>query len=131
MLPRRADNRWLVFPHAAVLAGDGSFAILANQYEQGPPTVGLFSAAGDPISSIPLPGLSRWSIEMAYNGPRVAVAAQEGLFFFDRSGAALYRCDNPPPARRDSTDEPYLLDDGRTLALFDGQKPVLYRYQLP
>jgi sugar lactone lactonase YvrE len=130
-LPRRADNCWLASPHVAALAADGSFAILTDQYEQGPPTINLFSAAGDPIRTIPLPGLTRWSIEMAYCGSRVAVAAQEGLFFFDRSGAALYRSDNPLPPRRDSTDEPHLLDDGKTLALFDGKNPVLYRYQLP
>jgi hypothetical protein len=68
---------------------------------------------------------------MAYDGQRIAVAAEQGLFFFDRSGTALYRCDSPLPPRRDSVQEPYFLDGGRTLALFDGRNPVLYRYQLP
>ncbi len=131
-LPRRTpDNHWLTSPHIAAVANDGSFAILADQYEEGPPTINLFSATGDPICSIPLPGLTRWSLNMAYNGLKVAVVAPEGLFFFDRAGVALYRCESPLPPRRDSIDDPYLLDDGKTLALFDGTKPVLYRYQLP
>jgi sugar lactone lactonase YvrE len=130
-LSRRADNHWLASPHVATVANDGSFAILADQYEQGPPTINLFSAEGDPICTVPLPGLTGWSIGMAYDGAKVAVVAKEGLFFFDRAGVALYRCDNPLPPRRDRVDDPHLLDDGKTLALFDGQKPVLYRYQLP
>ena len=116
---------------SASVAADGSFAILANEYEQGPPTVSLFTADGDPICTIPLPGLTRCSIQMAYAGQRVVVAAQECLFFFDRSGAALCRSDLPLPPHRDSSYCPYLLDGGRTLALIDGTNPRLYRYQLP
>jgi hypothetical protein len=130
-LARRPDHCWMAGLMSASVAADGSFAILANEYEQGPPTVNLFTADGDPICTIPLPGLTRWSIEMAYAGQRVVVAAQEGLFFFDRSGAALCRSDLPLPPRRNLSYSPYLLDEGRTLALIDGTNPRLYRYQLP
>jgi hypothetical protein len=125
----RPDGRQLSRVESASVAADGSFAILASEYEQGA-TVNVFAAAGDPICTIPLPGLIG-VIEFAYDGRRIVVAAEQGLFFFDRSGEALYRCDPPLPPRSDSIHVPYLLADGRTAALFDGRTPVLYRYQLP
>jgi hypothetical protein len=126
----RPDGRRLSGVEFASVAPDGSFAILATQYEQGGETLNVFTADGDPICTIPLPGLIG-VIEMAYDGHRIVVAAEQGLFFFDRSGTALYRCESPLSLRHDSVQEPYLLEDGRRLALFDGRKPVLYRYQLP
>jgi hypothetical protein len=125
----RPDGRQLSRVESASVAADGSFAILASEYEQGE-TVNVFAAAGDPICTIPLPGLIG-VIEFAYDGRRIVVATEQGLFFFDRSGEALYRCDPPLPSRPDSIYFPYLLADGRTVALFDGRAPVLYRYQLP
>jgi hypothetical protein len=126
----RPDGHRLSGVESACVATDGSFAILANQYEKGGETINVFTADGDPIGTIPLRGLMG-VIEMAYDGQRIAVAAEQGLFFFDRSGTALYRCDSPVPPLRDSVQVPYFLDVGRTLALFDGRNPVLYRYQLP
>jgi hypothetical protein len=130
-LPRRPDHGWLTGLQSAAIAPTGSFAILANQYEQGPPTVNVFKANGDPACTIPLPGLTRWSIEIDYRGSRIIVASQEGLFLFERTGRALYRCGCPLPRRPNLSYCPCLLDEGRTLAFVDGTNSVLYRYSLP
>jgi hypothetical protein len=125
----RPDGRRVSGVEFASVAPDGSFAILATQYDRGE-TLNVFTAGGDPICTIPLPGLIG-VIEIAYDGQRIVVVAPQGLFFFDRLGKPLYRCDSPVTPRPDSVQEPYLLDGGRTLALFNGRNPVLYRYQLP
>ena len=68
---------------------------------------------------------------IAYNGKRLVIAGDNALLIFDGSGKLVARCDPPLKVPQGMFYYPYLLPGGRELALFDGKRPVLHRYELP
>lgn len=131
---RRPDGNWLAWISEVVFAADGSMAILADthgDHGNGRHAVCLYRPSGDPICTIVLPKDADILTQIAYNGRRVVVTNDNGLLIYDGSGRALQRSAYASKPDRKMYYHPYLLQGGRTLALFDGKSPVLYRYELP
>jgi hypothetical protein len=92
--------------------------------------VNLYTPSGDPICTIGIPEVTDLLAQIAYDGRRVVIASEEGLFIFGLAGP-LQRSARPLKARSGGFYYPYILNGGRELAIFDGKSPVLERYELP
>jgi hypothetical protein len=128
---RRPDGNWLEHPWAIALAPDGSLAILALPSRGRNVSANLYKASGEPIHTILLPEAVGSFPRIAYNGKRLVIAGDKALLIFDSSGTLVARCDLPIKVPDGMYYYPYLLPGGRELALFDGKRPVLHRFELP
>ena len=129
-IDRRPDGNWLEQPQAIALAPDGFFAIwpagranaayrpistrrAARRSTQSPcpRTLDRFRGSPTTASGWSSPATTRFSSSTAQaSWLRVAIILKvpQGMFYY-----------------------PYFLPGGRELALFDGKRPVLHRYELP
>jgi hypothetical protein len=130
-IDRRPDGNWLELAQAVALAPDGSFAILAGRTRERSVSANLYKASGEPIHTILLPEAVGPFPRIAYDGKHLVVAGDSVLLIFDGSGKSVARCDPPLKVPDGMFYYPYLLPGGRELALFDGKRPVLHRYELP
>jgi hypothetical protein len=133
-IERGADDNWLVGPHAASFAPDGSFAILAvtsRNFRDGPVTINLYTAKGDPVRTITLPGPDRWSYpSFAYDGKRLAVVGDEVVLILNADGQVEGRFTLGAGATKGSFGTPFLDASGRQLMVFDHEKTI-HRFALP
>ena len=129
-ITRRADEFWLISPHNASVAADGSIAVISPDQHlfDDSVAVSLYSARGEPIRTFRLPPPIRWSYpRIAYDGKHVAVAGEKAIALFDVSGKALGQF--APPREQEALWTPFLSPDQRTLLLFDGIR-TLHRFEL-
>jgi hypothetical protein len=129
-IDRRPDGNWLEQPWAIAFAPDGSMAIVAHGTHAAGTSVNLYKADGEPIRTIVLPDVVRRYPRIAYDGNRLVVV-DRALVIFDAAGRPIAQCDPPLKVPQGRWYYPYLLPGGRELALFDGKRPVLHRYELP
>jgi hypothetical protein len=130
-IQRRSDHRWLQSPQAVAVAPDGSLAILARRLIGMETTINLYRANGDAVCMIRLPESAGGFPKFAYNGRRLVVAGDNRLLIYDAAGKLL--SSGPPPLEIPDGLFYYslILPDGRELALYDGKKPVLHRFDMP
>ena len=86
-IKRRPDGNWLVGPHHASVAPDGSFAIVT--YFQTPVTVNIYKADGEPVRTVTMPPSLGSIPNIAYNSKRLVAAGSGYLVIFDSSGSPI------------------------------------------
>lgn len=130
-IERTAANHWLRTLHQAAVAPDGSLALTESEDANGPVTIHLFTAEGDPLRSFEVPeGMGRWA-PFAYDGARLAVvvSVRNGpatVLLLDEQGAPVGRF---RPEEKSPSWQPFFAAEGRELWLFDGGRRV-ERYAL-
>jgi hypothetical protein len=136
-IDRGPDGHWLQDVETIAFAPDGSMAVLdaardpLTKVYRADVSANLYTAHGDPMCTIRLSQFFSEVPRIAYDGRRLIVAGDAGVLLFDSSGALQGWCDKPPQFAALNYYDPYLLPGGRVLALFDGEQPVLHRYELP
>jgi hypothetical protein len=129
---RRPDRGWLDHPQSLEFAPDGSLAIVANRWEAREATVNLYKPNGGPIRTIRLPEAAGKFPRVAYNGRRLLVAGDAIFLIYDGTGRQLLKCEPSPKFTKGGQYYyPYLLPGDKDFAIFDGEEPVLHRYELP
>jgi sugar lactone lactonase YvrE len=128
---RRPDRGWLDHPQSVEFAADGSLAIVANRWQARDATVNLYKPNGDPICTIRLPESAGRFPRVAYDGRRLLVAGDEVFLIYDSTGRQILECAPPIKIAQGQYYYPYLVPGGKELALFDGEEPVLHRFELP
>jgi sugar lactone lactonase YvrE len=128
---RRPDRGWLDHPQSLEFAADGSLAIVADRSRTRKATVNLYKPNGDPIRTIRLPESAGRFPRVAYDGRRLLVAGDEIFLIYDSTGRQLLECEPPIKVAQGQYYYPYLLPGGKELALFDGEDPVLHRFDFP
>lgn len=105
---RRADGRWLEYPDTVAHAPDGSAAILSRSQSNELFAV-ICDPGGTPRVDVPLPSAWRWGARLLFDGDRLFVRWEHGLFRFARNGTPEGWWSLPEGARWDG---PFL--DGQT-----------------
>jgi hypothetical protein len=122
-ISRRADGNWLVNPHNAAFAWDGSFAIATNS------SVTTYDRSGTPEKTIDLPSEISFP-NVAFDGKKLAIGCYENLLYCSVENGECFRL-VPSPATGQSIDlHPYFTHQGELL-VFDGSSKKIYRYAIP
>jgi hypothetical protein len=69
--------------------------------------------------------------QIAWSGDRLVAAGFECLMIFDSSGAAIRKISSPFKDDKSAHPQPYIVNGGRDLLLFDGKHKTLHRYEMP
>ncbi len=130
-IERRADRKWLDHPHAAAIASDGTFAIIADpsSWSSGDgESVTFFTAGGEPVRTVELPGMRFARIALC--GRHACIMDENTLTLID-SGTGECRQFTVPGDHKQSWLYPYASPDGKEVWLLDGDAKTLERYALP
>lgn len=132
-IERRADGRWLAYPHEAAVARDGSFAIVAVPAPSalrpaGPPSVTFFSVRGAPTRTVDLPGMAYPGI--AFDGKTGLIVSAETLLLVDAASGRA-RSFPIPGGKKPSGWVPYASTTKKEAWLLDVEAKALHRYSLP
>jgi hypothetical protein len=122
-IERCPDRKWLEHPRRASVAPDGSLAVIARG------AVNLYSAAGEPIRTIPTPPHLEISYaQIAFNGKWVAFASNKVIALLDSSGQKWQQF-SPAESVRNAGCRLFFTPDGHELLLFDGETTI-FRFEL-
>lgn len=140
-IQRAANGRWLHDPGPAGVAPDGSIAIMSDAIvlhygHAEPPSVTLYSAAGDALTTWPVPpGVLAWA-DFAFDGAHLAFRAGSDddpdsafVIVTDAEGKPLFQV---LPPSGESIDAVFLVptEGASELWLFDGEYGI-DRYAMP
>ena len=87
-IERGSSGRWMRSLTKAVVASDGSLALLDRphgSFASGDVWLHVFSEQGDPVCSVELPSSCQWA-QLAHDGRRIALLHEERVAFFGLDG---------------------------------------------
>jgi sugar lactone lactonase YvrE len=127
-ISRRPDGCWLENPDGLSVAPDGSVAVVArrSRADAGPNTVNLYTAAGDPVRTIPLPESMGYMPSAAWNGRHLFVRVGDDIHVLDAAGRPVQKF--TPGA---CSHGPFVAAQGREVWVFDEGARTFHRYRAP
>ncbi len=130
---RRANGDWLQYAGDGAVAADGSLAVICGpigmRSTQRPAVISIYDAKGEPRLTLDLQeedALAR----LAYNGKRIVVADDSGVFLYDLAGKPPKKFVLSLAEGEESWCLPFFSPDGTELWIAGIEPGELRRYQL-
>jgi hypothetical protein len=132
-ITHRPSGAWLGHVDEGAVAPDGSLAVIAGPREmgmRGPAELNIYSPAGEPVKTIPLP--DTWiGMRVAFNGRWAITASDAELHLYNVESGARNRFPIPAAGGDKHFWYPFVSPDGTEVWLQDSGGTTLTRYKLP
>ncbi|OQW96426.1 MAG: hypothetical protein BWK77_04765 [Verrucomicrobia bacterium A1] len=127
-ISKRPDGSWLENPDTLSVAPDGSIAVAArgSHRDGGPNTINLYTAAGDPVRTIPLSESEGYMPLPVWNGRHLFLRVGDDIHVLDAAGQPVQKF--KPGA---CSHGPFVAAQGHEVWVFDEGALTFRRYRAP